>query len=197
MTQHVTVTVVDLDSEELVRGQHAIAGAAQPAAIVMLGADPSAGTRTVLVEFPDGWSREATGHQPAGEEMVVLSGALTISGLTCGVGQSLVVEPHATRSATSTTDGTRAVVWFSGPGGGWADGEAEQAGAAEVLAADETLDRGPRAGLVGTLRGLASAAGLVFDTDVDVLWPQARRWADVPAGTPVPDVAGPAIVHTR
>ncbi|WP_162799264.1 hypothetical protein [Nocardioides sp. 616] len=193
MTQH--VSVVDLDSDQLTWGQHAIAGADQPAGIVMLGADPAAGTRTVMVQFPDGWSREGTGHQPAGEEMVLLSGSLKISGLTCEVGQVLVVEPHATRSATSTTEGTRALVWFSGAGGGWADGEASEAGAIEVVQADETLHRGPRDGLVGTLRAIASAAGEVFTGDVDVLWPQARRWAHVPAGSPVPDVAGPALVH--
>ncbi len=35
---------------------------------------PSASTRTVMVQFPDGWRRDAVGHQPAGEEMVILVG---------------------------------------------------------------------------------------------------------------------------
>ena len=135
------LTIVDLDGDDLAWGEHQIAGAEQPAGIVMLRVDAARGARTVMVHFPDGWSRDAVGHQPAGEEMAVLDGALSISGLTCAAGQVLVVEPHATRAATSTADGTRAVVWFSGPGGGWADGAAADAGRAEVHPAD--ADAGP------------------------------------------------------
>lgn len=190
------LTIVDLDSADLAWGEHQIAGAEQPARIVLLRADPERGARTVMVRFPDGWTRDAVGHQPAGEEMAVLEGALSISGLTCAPGQVLVVEPNATRAATSTADGTRAVVWFSGAGGGWADGEAADAGSAELHPADATLARGPREGLVGTLTAREDVAGAVFETDVDVLWPGIRGWAFVPAGTPAPDIAGFAIIHT-
>lgn len=190
------LTIVDLDGDDLAWGEHQIAGAEKPARIVLLGANAALGTRTVMVRFPDGWTRDAVGHQPAGEEMAVLDGALSISGLTCGVGQILVVEPNATRAATSTSDGTRAVVWFSGAGGGWADGEAADAGRAEVLPADATLARAACDGLVGTLTARDDVAGTVFDTDVEVLWPDARRWAFVPAGTAAPDIAGFAIIHT-
>ncbi|MCL3818685.1 hypothetical protein [Aeromicrobium wangtongii] len=190
------LTIVDLDADNLAWGEHQIAGAERPARIVMLRADSERGTRTVMVRFPDGWTRDAVGHQPAAEEMVVLGGALSISGLTCAPGQVLVVEPKATRAATSTADGTRAVVWFSGAGGGWTDGEAADAGSAELLTADRTLTRGARDGLVGTLTAREDAAGAVFDTDVEVLWPEARRWAFVPAGGAAPDIAGLAIIHT-
>lgn len=190
------LTIVDLDGNNLAWGEHQIAGAEKPARIVLLRADSERGARTVMVRFPDGWTRDAVGHQPAGEEMAVLDGALSISGLTCSSAHVLVVEPNATRAATSTADGTRAVVWFSGAGGGWADGEAADAGRAELLPVDTTLTRGPRDGLVGTLTAREDVAGAVFETDVDVLWPEARRWAYVPAGTAAPDVAGFAIVHT-
>ncbi|MFI5429776.1 hypothetical protein [Aeromicrobium sp. UC242_57] len=189
-------TAVDLDSADLAWGEHQIAGAEKPAGIVMLRANPEQGTRTVIVRFPDGWTRDAVGHQPAGEEMVVLDGALSISGLTCGAGQALVVEPKATRAATSTLDGTRAVVWFSGAGGGWADGEAADAGSTELLTVDAALSRGPRDGLVGSLAARDDVAGAVFGTDVEIVWPGARRWAFVPAGTATPDVTGLAIIHT-
>lgn len=190
------LTIVDLDGDDLAWGEHQIAGAEKPAHIVLLGANAELGTRTVMVRFPAGWTRDAVGHQPAGEEMAVLDGALSISGLTCGVGQVLVVEPNATRAATSTADGTRAVVWFSGAGGGWADGEAADAGRAEVLPADANLARATCDGLAGTLTAREDAAGAVFETDVEVLWPDARRWALVPAGTAAPDIAGFAIIHT-
>lgn len=190
------LTIVDLDGDDLAWGEHRIAGAEQPARIVLLRANAELGTRTVMVRFPDGWTRDAVGHQPAGEEMAVLGGALSISGLTCESGQILVVEPKATRAATSTADGTRAVVWFSGAGGGWTDGEAADAGTAAVHPADAELARGPHDGLVGTLTARDDAAGAVFETDVEVLWPEARRWAFVPAGAAAPAIAGFAIVHT-
>lgn len=189
-------TVVDLTADDLAWGEHQIAGAEKPAGIVMLGVNPELGTRTVMVRFPDGWTRDAVGHQPAGEEMAVLDGALSISGLTCAAGQVLVVEPLATRAATSTTDGTCAVVWFSGPGGGWADGESSDAGSLELFAADADLDRGARDGLVGNLVARDDVAGAVLDTAVEILWPATRQWAAVPAGVPAPDIAGFAIVHT-
>ncbi|MBM9459197.1 hypothetical protein JK386_04730 [Nocardioides sp. zg-536] len=188
------ITPLDLDGD-LTWGVHQIAGAEEPARIAMLRADAARGTRTVLVAFPDGWRRDATGNQPAGEEMVVLSGEVRMSGLSCGAGEALVAEPHVTRSATSTDDGTRAVVFFSGAGGGWAEGEAEVPGKVEVLPVEPGVVRGATAGLVGTLEVRADVAGAVLAADADVLWPQARQWAFVPAGATVPDVAGLAVVH--
>jgi hypothetical protein len=188
--------VIDLDSADLVWGEHRIAGAEQPARMVMLRADADLGVRTVMVQFPEGWRRDDIGHQPAAEEMVLLSGALTISGLEVSTGQLLVMEPQATRAATSVRGETRAVVWFSGPGGGWTDGEAADGGKGEVLLADGSLVRSSRPGLVGTVVGREAVAGEVFDTDVEVLWPTARRWAYVPAGVAVPAVDGFALVHT-
>lgn len=189
-------TVVHLDTDELVWGEHAIAGAEQPARIVLLHADPERSTRTVVVQFPDGWTRDAVGHQPAAEEMVLLSGALSISGLTCAPGQILVVEPKATRAATSTLDDTRALVFFSGAGGGWEDGEAADAGSAAVHDLASGFERGPRTGLNGTVEFRTDVAGTVLGTDADVFWPQAHAWAYVPAGSAVPDLDGDAVVHT-
>ncbi|MEQ6903589.1 hypothetical protein [Nocardioides sp. YIM 152588] len=190
------VLTVDLDATDLTWAEHRIAGAEQPARIALLRADAERGTRTVMVRFPDGWTRDAVGNQPAGEEMAILDGELRISGLVGAPGQMLVIEPRATRSATSTADGTRAVVWFSGAGGGWADGEAEDAGSMELLSVEAGLERPARPGLNGAVALVEEAAGAVFDVDADVLWPDARRWAFVPAGTAAPALEGPAIVHT-
>ncbi|TYL46049.1 hypothetical protein FXB39_15170 [Nocardioides sp. BGMRC 2183] len=189
-------SVVDLDAADLEWGEHQIAGADQPARMVMLRMDAEAGVRTVLVQFPDGWRRDATGHQPAAEEMVLLSGALSISGLEVSTEHLLVMEPRATRSATSVRGETSAVVWFSGPGGGWAEGEAPDGGEGRLLDLGPSLARDPRAGLAGSVEASEAVGGAVFATDVEVLWPAARRWAFVPAGSSVPDVAGLAVVHT-
>jgi hypothetical protein len=190
------VISVDLTSADLTWSEHQIAGAEKPARIALLRADAERGTRTVVVRFADGWTRDAIGNQPAGEEMVVISGALSISGLTCGVGEMLIVAPHATRSATSTLDGTAAVVFFSGAGGGWADGVAENAGDMELLTVEPGVTRGARPGLVGEVKVLADAAGAVLPVDADIFWADAHTWAFVPAGTPAPAISGQAVIHT-
>jgi hypothetical protein len=189
------MTTIDLDGSDLQWAEHNIAGSDQPAKLVMLHADAERQTRTVLVQFPPGWKRDAVGHQPAGEEMVILTGALSISGVTAGLGDYLVVEPRATRSATSVADDTRALVWFSGPGGGWTDGSAADAGTAAVapLAAGE--QRGAHAELVGTVTVHDELAEQAFDADADVLWTETHEWAHVPAGTTVPARPGQAVVH--
>lgn len=188
--------LINLDADDLTWNEHAIAGAEVPARITLLRADAERGTRTVMVQFPDGWRRDAVGNQPAGEEMVLLSGELSLSGQVAVPGTVLVLEPHATRAATSTGENTRAVVWFSGAGGGWAEGEHENAGSAGLFDAVPGAGRGAQEGLVGTLQVLEQVGGERFEADADVLWPQARTWTHVPAGEPVPDVAGLAVVHT-
>ena len=192
------MTVIDLDSPDLTWIEHAIAGSDLPAKLSMLRADEARGARSVHVKFPDGWRRDAVGSQPAGEEMVILSGALSISGQTATAGQCLVVEPRATRSETSVADGTEAVVFFSGPGGGWVDGEDAAGGSIETLDLTVGELRAPQEDLVGSTSVLASVAGESFDHDVEILWPLARAFAHVAAGTPAPDVSGQAVVrHLR
>ncbi|MCD4524404.1 hypothetical protein [Nocardioides sp. cx-173] len=189
------MTVLDLDAPDLEWREHQIAGAEKPARMVLLHADAERGTRTVMVQFPDGWRRDAVGHQPAGEEMVLLSGALSISGHTAALGDLLVVEPRATRSATSVADGTRALVWFSGPGGGWTDGPAADAGTARVAPLAVGEQRAAHDELVGTLSVHDDLPEQSFDADVDVLWLDERSWLHAPAGTTVPARPGRAVVR--
>ncbi|WP_372734686.1 hypothetical protein [Nocardioides sp.] len=189
------MTTIDLDSPDLTWIEHAIAGSDLPARLSMLHADEASGTRTVFVKFPDGWRRDVVGHQPAGEEMLILTGSLTLSGHTTEVGEYLVVEPKATRAATSVTDGTSAVVFFSGAGGGWADGEADDAGAITLLEVVAGKGRDEVPGLVGSTLFVEDAAGTSYDVDADVCWPNGRTFAHVPAGTPVPEGTGVAVVR--
>ena len=189
------VTLIDLDADDLTWIEHAIAGSDLPARLSMLRADEARGTRTVFVKFPDGWRRDAVGHQPAGEEMLMMTGSLTLSGMTANVGDFLVVEPKATRSATSVANGSSAVVFFSGPGGGWADGPAADAGEISLARVEPGEIRGERPGLVGTTTVLAEASGQVFDADADICWPTARRFAHVPAGAAVPACHGQAVIR--
>ena len=189
------MTLIDLDSADLTWIEHAIAGSDLPAKLSMLHADDATGTRTVFVKFPDGWRRDVVGHQPAGEEMLILTGSLHLSGHTADAGGYLVVAPRATRAATSVADGTSAVVFFSGAGGGWADGAAENAGTITLLQVVAGQGRGEHPGLVGSTLFTEDAAGTTYDVDADVCWPTARAFAHVPAGTPVPEGTGVAVVR--
>ena len=148
-----------------------------------------------MVEFPPSWKRDAVGHQPAGEEMVILSGALSISGETAPAGAYLLVEPRATRSATSVEDGTRALVWFSGPGGGWTDGADVDAGAISTAPVDAGLSRAPSDRMSGSVSVHDNLAEQTFPTDVDVLWTDHQEWAHVLSGELVPAKSGQAVIR--
>lgn len=187
------MTTTDLDAADLDWREHNISGSDRPARMVMLHADPERQTRTVLVEFPPAWKRDAVGHQPAGEEMVILSGTLSISGVTARAGSYLLVEPRATRSATSVEDGTRALVWFSGPGGGWTDGPAGDGGSISTSPVSVELSRVPDDRMPGMVTVHDDLPEQVFPIDVDVLWTDHRRWAHVPSGEPVPALSGQAV----
>ena len=189
------MTTTDLSSADLSWMEHTIAGAEQPARMVMLHASAERNTRTVLVEFPLGWRRDAVGNQPAGEEMIVLSGSLSMSGEKVPAGTYLMVEPLATRSATFVDGPTRAVVWFSGPGGGWVDGEAENAGSIRTAPVTTDLSREPSERLSGSLTVHEDLSEQTFPTDVDVLWTDRGRWAHIPAGDVVPALTGIAVVR--
>ncbi len=189
------MTVVDLASADLAWLEHTISGSDKPARMVMLHADAETNTRTVMVEFPPGWVRDAVGHQPAGEEMVILSGELSISGQTAATGDYLLVEPRATRSATSVADGTAALVWFSGPGGGWADGADADPGGISVRTADSAVLREPSDRMPGSVEVYEDLAARTFPADVGVVWTESREWAHVPAGTEVPVRPGRAVVR--
>lgn len=187
---------VDLDAADLTWVSHLIAGSDLPASLVLLHADAERQTRTVLVAFPDNWRRDAVGHQPAGEEMVLLTGALSISGSTAAAGEYLLVEPRATRAATSAANGTRALIFFSGSGGGWTDGAAAEPGAVSVAPLTEGAVRAPQGEMSGLVEVFDTVSSRVFDTPVDIVWPAALRWVHLPAGAPAPDVDGVAVVRT-
>lgn len=189
-----TPTPVDLtaDREWL---ELAPAGAEVTVRMAVLHVDDARGTRTVLVRFPDGWSRALVGSQPAGEEMVILSGALSVSGRAAAAGEYLVVEPRATRSHTSVADGTSAVVFFSGPGGGWVEGPWEGGGSIEVTRLEPGVVRAEREGLNGSTEVVEDIVGRSFETDTDLVWLASRRWLHLPAGVAAPDVDGRCLVR--
>lgn len=189
------MTLVDLTSDELAWFEAAIAGADLKARMSMLHSDEERGIRTVLVAFPDGWRRDAVGTQPAGEEMVTLTGALSVSGVTAPPGQYLVITPRALRADTSTADGTRAVVMFTGAAGGWVDGDELVSGTRTLHDLTDGFVRPPAEGLHGRVELRDDVAGAEFDGDVEVVWFESQAYAVVPAGAPVPAGEGRALVR--
>lgn len=189
------MSVIDLDSPDLEWFDLLPAGAEQTTRMSALWRDDERGLRSVLVEFPDDWHRDATGNQPAQEEMVALNGAMLISGLRAGVGQLLVGAPHATRSATSNDGPTRVVVWFAGAPGGWAEGPAEPAVEMAVVDLVPGMVRPHAEGLVGAVEVRDDVAGATFDVDVDLLWIAERRFLHLAPGEVAPDLGGPVVIR--
>ncbi|MGH1564992.1 hypothetical protein [Mumia sp. DW29H23] len=185
----------DLFDDALEWASFAPAGADQKAEMVLLYQSADATSRTVFVRFPAGWQRAMTGHQPAGEEMLVLEGALSMSGSTCRPGQLLVVEPRATRSQTGTEDETRALVWFSGAAGGWTEGPADEPGTLTVSDLAPGTVRAGGGTLSGSVEQVDGADLGSFDHEVDVYWPSLGRWAHLGAGEAAPAGEGVAVVR--
>lgn len=188
-------TVIDLLSDDPTFVEAPIAGAEGKVRMSMLNVDEDRGIRSVLVAFPDGWRRDATGNQPAGEELVVVRGALSLSGNEAAPGRFLHVTPRALRSDTFTADGTRAVVWFTGQGGGWVEGDSLVEGTVTLTELSDGFVRKPVAGLHGQVEYAAFVSGCVFENDVEIVWIDSAKYAKVAAGQTVPPVAGPALVR--
>ena len=185
----------DLFDDALEWASFAPAGADQKAEMVLLHQSADATSRTVLVRFPAGWRRAMTGHQPAGEEMLVLQGALSMSGSTCRPGEILVVEPRATRSETGTAEETRALVWFSGAAGGWTEGPASEPGTLGVSELVPGVVRPGGGALSGAVEVRDGTDLGTFTADVDVYWPLLGRWVHLAAGEAAPAGEGTAVVR--
>ncbi|PVG80801.1 hypothetical protein DDE18_21355 [Nocardioides gansuensis] len=188
------MVVVDLRTADLEWRELTPAGADAPARMAVLHHDPVRGDRTVLVDFPDDWRRDAVGRQPSQEEMVALSGAMWLSGRRSAPGQLLVCAPWATRLETRNEPDTRVVAWFSGKAGGWVEGPADPPREVRVLDLAPGVVRPPAEGLQGSVEVREHAVGTVLETGVDLLWPASHRWAHVPAGEPLPAGEGPVVI---
>lgn len=189
------MSTTDLASDQHEWLEASIAGAELKARMYPLHVDLARGTRSVLLTFPDGWNRPAVGTQPAGEEFVPLAGSLTLSGHRVGVGEVLVATPRALRSNTFSEDGTRAVVFFSGSGGGWEDGDASVAGTIVKHELVEGFVRDSDEGLVGTLELLEAMPEDGLDVDAECIWIDELKYAFVPRGGLPPQIEGRVVVR--
>lgn len=189
------MSIVDLMSEAHEWLDAAVGGAERTVRMYPLHVDLQRGTRTVLVSYPDGWSRDVAGTQPAGEELVTLAGAFSMSGHRAAVGEVLVATPRAVRASTSTEDGTRAIIFYSGSGGGWEEGRASEAGTVERHTIAAGYLRSERDGLVGRLEVVEEVPAEGFEVDAEVVWLASSHYAFVPRGGLPPVVEGHALVR--
>lgn len=189
------MSLTDLSSDQHEWLEATIAGADLTARMYPLHVDLQRGTRTVLLAFPDGWNRPGSGTQPAGEEFVPLSGALTMSGRRVVPGEVLVVTPCALREETSSEDGTRAVVFYSGSGGGWVDGDDLATGSIMTHPLAEGVVRAESEGLVGRLELLQELPEEGLGVDAEVVWLASQQYAFLPRGGIPPSADGPFLVR--
>lgn len=188
------MSIVDLASDQHEWLEANVAGADQKVRMYPLHIDLQRGTRTVLVEYPQGWSRAAVGTQPAGEELYVLSGEFGMSGHRAAADELLLSTPRALRADTAVEDVTRAVVMYSGPGGGWVGGQAEARGVVERLEVGAGFTRESREGLVGHLERVEELPEEMAE-DSELIWIEARRYAFVPRGGIPPQLDGPVLLR--
>lgn len=164
------------------------------------------GAFTVLVEFPPGWERPVTGHYDAAEEALILEGDLTMSGRVHHPGEFARWGVDYTRTGTSAPQGSTVVAWFSGLNT-WTRGATDRT---DLDAACRWEDVEPQ-----PLGDLPAPRPLSVRDDVSVaVWDEVpagatltvsanlfaiatRRFAHVPAGAPLPALAGPALLRVR
>ena len=79
-----------------------------------LSVDPESGASSALVEFPAGWHRSGTGHYLVDEEVYLLSGDLTVSGVRYTEHCYSFLPAGYTRSASHSENGALAIAFYSG-----------------------------------------------------------------------------------
>lgn len=177
----------------------ALPASGPPTRLLRLHRDRGTSATVSLVRFPAGWTRPGTGHYLAGEEFVVLDGALRVSGQWHRTGDAVYLPPRVPRWDSACPDGALALAWFSGvpewhPGEP-VDGCVPAPGGYAGAPAPGPLRR-PTAyvpGVSDLVDGLGTDPASVGR---DVLWLDDAAWAWVPAGTPAPTRPGPALVRT-
>ncbi|MFI6396276.1 hypothetical protein ACIBHY_07130 [Nonomuraea sp. NPDC050547] len=70
---------------------------------------------TSVVRFPAGWERRPRGHYLAGEEFVILAGALHVSGVTYAPGHHAWLPAGTLRHDSAAPEGAVALARFAGP----------------------------------------------------------------------------------
>lgn len=164
--------------------------------LLRLHVDPRTRASVALVAFPPGWSRPGAGHYVAGEEFVVLTGSLAVSGHEHRAGSWAWIPPCATRSDSHSQRGALALAWFSGPVL-WRGAVGDQSATSEVTYGQPTPGRlrRHRSGVPGSSHVVAALGNAPLDMEQDLLSLPDLSWTLLPANHRPPPLNGPVLVR--
>lgn len=101
-------------------------GAEAAVGVKRLSADPESGASSILLQLPPGWRRPGTGHYLADEEMYVLEGGLSLSGIEYREHSYAHLPGGYTRADAHSESGALVLAFYSRTPE-WIDGEAPPA----------------------------------------------------------------------
>lgn len=159
-----------------------IPGGNAPVPMAVLREEPAIRARTLVVRFPAGWHRPGPGYYEAAEELIVLDGALTMSGVTYHPGDYGYVPAHATRFETSVEAETLVFARFDGP--------------ARYREGEGTSQEPQPAGPPDPTRLIAVAGGSPAPVDTELLELATNRWCFVEKGMLFPAFDGLCFART-
>jgi hypothetical protein len=178
----------------------------QPAVeMVRLHMDPEVKSSTALVRFPAGWNRAVECRYSVDEEVVMLRGALHISGHVIPAGSYAFIPTGVLRTETITPDQALALAWFSGPTG--STESAVDLPIAVVDLAQVTLDslspfdapgrllRESPNGQCWLLASVAPGVTAPVGMDVETCDLAGGVWAWTPSGGELPSSVGRCLVR--
>lgn len=161
---------------------------------------------SLLVRFPAGWARPATGYYAAPELFVVLDGTVQLGDLSFGTATGAFLPAYVTRAEMHTPDGALAWAHFDGqaefvrsdgrapthpPGGpilSFALDDAGEPGHPERIVADHGD---------GWTTSIVDDPKIVAKGPAEVLVPALRRWMYAGDGADVPALQGSGPVLAR
>ena len=168
--------------------------------MIRLHMDPAVMSSTALVRFPSGWNRSVECRYSVDEEVVMLAGALHISGHVIAAGSYAFIPTGVLRSDTVTPEQSLALAWFSGPTGST---EAAVDLPIEVVdLAQSTLDgvspfggpgrllRSTRNGQCWLLGAVAHGTSAPVGTDVETCDLESGVWSWTASGDDLPTAVG-------
>ena len=172
------------------------------------GGDRATGSFAAFVRFPAGWSRPHTGRYEVDEELLVLEGALEMSGAVYREGDHAFFPAGFVRARSRTPQGALVAAFFSGPADWTRLDEAARTTPVPPLASGELAPSAspiaPRARLLREHPRGATwlvegplAARAPRDMSVEILSLPTAAWAQVAHGAPIPEMQGPTLCRLR
>lgn len=171
--------IVDLSAPGTLRWAEAVlpdssvpTGSPPPEMAVLGRGGPEGRALWALVRFPPGWARPLSGWYAAEEQVVVLEGRLSVSGVDVDAPGWVCFPPRTRRSASASDRGALALARFS-DAPRWVRGE-------PPAGADRQVRSGP---LVSTVVSSGGAVALLEDAEAG-LWLADAGLLDLPGWPP-------------